>query len=148
LEEVDVENPRTPRAPGESTSVSKLGFSATLFRPMATAKAVVWTFLTLPREASAKLASRGMTSVECTFNGLAFRATVQPDGQGGHWLKVDLKLRDAAGAEVGDVVSLEIKPVAEEPEPRVPDDLRKALAAGYPKARAVWSDITPVARKD
>src|SRR5579864_4736360 len=86
--------------------------------------------------------------VEGTFNGLAFRATLQPDGQGGHWLKVDRKLREAAGAEAGDVVSLEIAPVAEEPEPRVPADLRKALAAAYPKARAVWSDITPVARRD
>jgi hypothetical protein len=56
---------------------------------VATAKAVAWTFLTLPMEASVKLPSRGMASVEGTFNGLAFRATLQPDGHGGHWLKVD-----------------------------------------------------------
>jgi uncharacterized protein YdeI (YjbR/CyaY-like superfamily) len=61
---------------------------------------------------------------------------------------VDRKLREAAGAHAGEVVSLEIAPVAEEPEPRVPADLRKALAAAPPKARAVWSDITPVARRD
>ena len=115
---------------------------------MATSKAVDWTFLTLPKEASVQLPSRGMTSVEGTFNGLAFQTTLQPDGQGGHWLKVDRKLREAAGAEAGDIVSLEIAPVAEEPEPRVPADLRKALAAANPKARAVWSDITPVARRD
>jgi hypothetical protein len=46
------------------------------------------------------------------------------------------------------VVSLEIAPVAEEPEPRVPADLRTAFAAAHPTARAVWSDITPVARRD
>jgi hypothetical protein len=140
--------PRTARALGESATASKIRFSATLFRPVATAKAVTWTFLTLPKEASAKLPSRGMTSVEGAFNGLAFRATLEPDGQGGHWLKVDRKLRAAAGVEAGDVVALEIAPVAEEPEPRVPADLRKALAAAHPKARAVWSDITPVARRD
>ena len=139
--------PRTARAPGDSTTASKIRFSATLFRPVATGKAA-WTFLILPKEASAKFPSRGMTSVEGTFNGLAFRATLEPDGNGGHWLKVDRKLREAAGAEAGDVVSLEITPVAEEPEPRVPADLRKALAAAHPKARAVWSDITPVARRD
>src|SRR5205807_3789852 len=87
-------------------------------------------------------------SVEGTFNGLAFRATLEPDGQGGHWLKVDRKLREAAGAEAGNVVALEIAAVAEELEPRVPADLRKALAAAHPKARALWSDITPVARRD
>src|SRR5947209_16197205 len=139
--------PRTARALDGSTTASKIRFSATLLRPAATAKAVAWTFITLPKEASAKLPSRGMTSVEGTFNGLAFRATLEPDGQGGHWLKVDRKLRETAGAEPGNVVSLEISPVAEEPEPRVPADLRKALAA-HPKGRAVWLDITPVARRD
>jgi hypothetical protein len=140
--------PRTARALGDSTTASTIRFSATLFRPLATAKAVTWTFLTLPKEASAKLPSRGMVSVEGTLNGLAFRATLEPDGQGGHWLKVDQTLREAAGAEAGDAISLEIAPMAEEPEPSVPADLRQALAAADLKARAVWSDITPVARRD
>lgn len=124
-----------------------LRFSATLFRPAATAKAVSWTFLTLPKEASAKLPSRGQTTVEGTLNGFPFRATLEPDGQGGHWLKVTRKMREAAGAQVGDVVTLEIAPVAEEPEPRVPADLRKALAAA-PNARELWLAITPIARRD
>jgi uncharacterized protein YdeI (YjbR/CyaY-like superfamily) len=37
------------------------------------------------------------------------------------------------------------KPAGE--EPRVPTDLRKALAAA-PKAKAKWSDLTPIARRD
>ena len=133
---------------GDLKVTSKIRFRAILLRPMATAKAVSWTFLTLPKEASAKLPSRSMTSVEGTFNGLAFQATLEPDGQGGHWLKVDRKMREEAGAEAGDVVTLEIAPVAEEPEPRVPADLRKALAAAPTGARKVWSDITPIARRD
>jgi hypothetical protein len=89
-----------------------------------------------------------MESVEGTLNGSPFRATLEPDGQGGHWLKVDRKLREAVGAAAGDVVALEIAPVREEPEPKVPPDLRKALAAAPAKAREVWSDITPIARRD
>jgi hypothetical protein len=143
-----VSKSRTAPALGDSTMACTIGFSATLFRPVATAKAVDWTFLILPKDASAKLPSRGMTSVEGTFNGLAFCATLEPDGQGGHWLKVDRKLREAAGAEEGDVVSLEIAPSAEKPKPTVPAELRNALAAAHRKARAVWSDITPVARRD
>jgi hypothetical protein len=130
----------------DSKNNSKIRFTATLFRPAA-ARPVPWTFLTLPKKASAKLPSRGQTSVEGAFNGLPFRATLEPDGQGGHWLKVDRKLRQAAGAEAGDLVTLEISPVTEEPEPKVPADLRKALASAA-KARVVWSDITPAARRD
>src|SRR5580704_13116151 len=132
----------------EKKAASKIRFSATLLRPKATSSAVSWTFLILPKEASAKLPSRSMTSVHGTFNGLAFQATLDPDGQGGHWLKVDRKLREEAGAEAGDLVTLEIAPVAEEPEPRVPPDLRKALTAAPPGARKVWSGITPIARRD
>ena len=47
----------------------------------AEASAEVGTFLTLPKNASAKLPSRGMTTVEGTINGFPFRATLEPDGQ-------------------------------------------------------------------
>src|SRR5215831_12127514 len=124
---------------------SKIRFQAKLFRPAADPKVGSWTFLTLPKDASAKLPSRGMTTVEGTINGIPFRATLEPDGQKSHWLKVNRKVREAAGADAGDVVTLELAPEAL--EPTVPEDLRKALAAA-PKARAVWSDITPIARTD
>ena len=88
-----------------------------------------------------------MTTVEGTINAFPFRATLEPDGQKSHWLKVERKLSAAVGANAGDVVTLEIAPLTEEPEPRVPADLKKALAAA-PKARALWSDITPMARRD
>ena len=107
-----------------------------------------WTFLILPKNASAKLPSRSVTAIEGTFNGVWFQAVLEPDGQKSHWLKVDRKLRKAAGADAGDIVSLEIAPAAEDTEPTVPADLRKALASSAPKARALWSDITPNARRD
>ena len=125
-------------------TASKIRFRAKLFRPALIAKVGAWTFLILPKGASAKLPSRAMTTVESTINGFPFRATLEPDGQRSHWLRVNRKMREAAGADTGDVVTLEIAPSGEEPEPRVPADLRKALAAA-PKARTLWSDI---ARRD
>lgn len=123
-------------------------FRATLHRPAG--KSVSWTFLTLPKQASAKLPSRSRVSVEGTINGAQLQATLEPDGQGGHWLKVDRKTSQAADANVGDDVTLEVEPVSpeREPEPRVPADLRKAIAAADVAARQAWSDITPLARRD
>jgi hypothetical protein len=128
-------------------TASKIRFKAKLFRP-ATAKDGSWTFLTLPKSASAKLPSRGMIAIEGTINGFPFQAVLEPDGQKGHWLKVNRKLSEAAGAEAGDIVTLEIAPAAKDTEPEVPTDVKKALAAAAPKARALWSDITPNARRD
>ena len=70
--------------------------------------------LILPKNASAKLPSRGMTAIEGTINGFPFQATLEPDGQKSHWLKVDRKLSKAAGADAGDIVTLEIAPAGKE----------------------------------
>lgn len=128
-------------------TASKIRFKVKLFRPAESTKAGSWMFLTLPKNASAKLPSRGMIAIEGTINGFPFQAVLEPDGQKGHWLKVDRKLSEAAGAQAGDIVTLEIALAGKETEPEVPTDLRKALAAA-PKARALWLDITPIARRD
>jgi hypothetical protein len=106
-----------------------------------------WTFLVLPKSASAKLPTRATTTVNGTLNGQSFKAALEPDGNKSHWLKVPRKLREAAGAEAGDIVTLEITPSSNELEARLPPDLRNALTA-TPKALAVWSEITPAARRD
>jgi hypothetical protein len=129
---------------------TSIRFKAKLLRPAESDPESIrgWTFLILPKNASAKLPSRSVTAIEGTINGRAFQAVLEPDGQKNHWLKVARKLSEAAGAEAGDIVTLEIAPVAKELEPEVPADLRKALATADPKTRKLWSDITTNARRD
>ena len=127
---------------------TSIRFKAKLFRPAEGEKSESWTFLILPKNSSAKLPSRGKTAVEGTINGFPFRAVLEPDGQKSHWLKVDRKLGQSARAEAGDIVTLEIAPAGNETESEVPPDLKKALAAAAPEARALWLDITPNARRD
>lgn len=148
--------PRGGAAKRVGAHTATIHFQARLHRPAAgglvngraTPARAAWTFLMLPEDASRKLPSRGQTTVDGTLNGCAFTATLEPDGQGGHWLRVERKLRVAAGAEAGDIVALAITPVAREPEPRVPPELRQALAAAPAKAREVWTEITAAARRD
>lgn len=127
-------------------AADKIRFKAALSRPASPTDAR-WCFLVLPAHASAKLPTRSMVGVEGTLDGQPFKATLTPDGQGSHWLKVPKKLREAAGAAVGDTVTLEIRPLAREPEPRVPADLRAALEA-HPAAQATWAATTAIARRD
>lgn len=126
---------------------AKTQFQARLLRPAKPGKDQSWAFLILPKTASDTLPRRGMTTIEGTLNGHPFQATIEPDGQLSHWLKVDKELREAASAEIGDLVTLEIAPVEQEPDPKVPTDLHQALIAA-PAAHAVWADITPIARLD
>jgi bacteriocin resistance YdeI/OmpD-like protein/uncharacterized protein DUF1905 len=85
--------------------------------------------------------------VEGMINSSPFRAALQPNGKGSHSLTVNKTMRDAASLDATDSLSVEITRAGEEPEIRVPIDLRKALAAA-PLAQAGWEDITPMARRD
>lgn len=129
-----------------SAPPGQIRFKAKLLRPAAP-RGATWTFFVLPMAASGKLPTRSMVTVDGVLDGHPFQATLEPDGQGGHWLKVDRALREAAGAAVDDTVTLAIAPIEVEPEPRVPVNLRKALAAN-PATRVTWDDITPAARRD
>ena len=129
-----------------NASAAPIRFTATLQRP-ATPKNATWRFLRLPKAASAKLPSRGMVSVTGTLGGHDFNATLEPDGEDGHWLKVPRALHETAGVDAGEHVAVMVRAVDKEPEPRVPADLRAALDA-IPAAKAQWSAITPVARRD
>ena len=105
------------------------------------------TILRLPQDASSKLPSRGMSAVEGAFNGHAFQAPLEPDGMGSHWFRVSNTVLKAARVKVGDAVSVALEPMARWPEPKVPADWAKALASD-PQTRALWRDITPLARWD
>jgi hypothetical protein len=106
-----------------------------------------WTILMLPKSASAKLPSRGMTLVEGTINGFRSKIVLEPDGKGSHWFRVDAGLRDAASIDEGVTVTMVVETSKEWPEPDVPVDLHKALTYDS-EANALWMKITPMARWD
>ncbi|MDF1799972.1 MAG: YdeI/OmpD-associated family protein [Planctomycetota bacterium] len=126
---------------------TKSKFQAKLQRPAKPGSEAPLAFVVLPKDASAKLPRRGRTTIEGTINGHAFQATLDPDGQKSHWLAIDEELLDGAGADLGDTAAFEIRSVDKEPEPEVPADLAKALAA-WPEAKATWDDTTTLARLD
>jgi len=54
------------------------------------------TVLRLPEKASAKLPSRGQVAVQGTINGHPFQTVLEPDGNLGHWMRIDRKLQGRA----------------------------------------------------
>lgn len=122
-------------------------FETKLHRPKNPGGEAPWAFVLLPKDASEKLPRRGRTTVEGTVNGQPFQATLEPDGRLSHWLGLSEQLCRAAGAEAGETVSIELRPVDQEPEPEVPADLEQALAK-HPEAHEVWNATTTIARLD
>ena len=79
------------------------------------------TILRLPEEASSQLPSRGQVAVRATVNGHACQTVVEPDGESGHWVRIDAKQQRAAA---GDTAEVELVPLEDWPEPKMPRDLR------------------------
>jgi Domain of unknown function (DUF1905)/Bacteriocin-protection, YdeI or OmpD-Associated len=104
------------------------------------------TVVRLPGMASENLPSRGQVAVRGTINGAEFQTVLEPDGNRGHWMRVDDTLQHAAGIHAGDTATLDIEVAKDWPEPSVPNDLAAALAAAPRKIQSLWTEITPMAR--
>jgi bacteriocin resistance YdeI/OmpD-like protein/uncharacterized protein DUF1905 len=104
------------------------------------------TLLRLPEKASEKLPSRGQVAVEGTINGHQFEAVLEPDGNFGHWMRIDRKLQEGAALRTGQSATLELAAIKKWPEPRVPPDLKTALATAPHQIQVLWKEITPMAR--
>ncbi|MDW7672793.1 MAG: YdeI/OmpD-associated family protein [Bacillota bacterium] len=103
-----------------------------------------WQILRFPMNASKELPSRGMVMVSGTMNGIPFEAPLEPDGMGSHWFRVSDALSNAAQADVGDRVFLEVSPMKDWFEPDVPLDVEEALTAAG--ALHQWNRVTVRAR--
>ena len=137
------DNPQIAKADGDGPPV--LRFEAQLFQHPKTAKADFQTLLNVPEWVSKQFPSRGMTKVEGTINGHPFRAALEPNTFGNHWLRVNKAMLKGAGADAGDRVRLAI--LGPEPEPTVPADLRVALTTSH-EAKTLWDDLTIMGRRD
>jgi hypothetical protein len=104
------------------------------------------TIVRFPATASEQLPSRGQVAVRGTINGRPFQTVVEPDGNFGHWIKLDRHLQRLAGVSAGQTVALDIEPTTEWPEPTIPDDFAAALQSAPAKIQQVWHEITPMAR--
>lgn len=136
-------NPQVAKADGDGPPV--LRFEAQLFQHPKTAKTDFQTLLNVPEWVSKQFPSRGMTKVEGTINGHPFRAALEPNTSGSHWLRVNKAMLKGAGAHAGDRVRLAI--LGPEPEPTVPADLWVALTASH-EAKTLWDDLTTMGRRD
>lgn len=98
--------------------------------------------VTLSKSAVKALSSETKIMVEGTMHGFPFRAVIESNA-----LRISESLRKAMNAKPNDEVTVEITRIGEEAEVRVPVDFQQALAAS-PKAKALWDDVTPMARRE
>jgi|SRR5580658_7199425 hypothetical protein len=97
-------------------------------------------------EARAEPANPKYLPVVAIVNGRSARVTLMPAGGGRYRIQLNTTLRKAARADVGDVVSVELRLDLASRELPVPVDLRAALKE-HPKARQAFEELTTSHRR-
>ncbi len=103
--------------------MAAMTFDATVVTPPRGPGALV----VLPEEAATIFATRKMVPVRATFNGVAYRGSLMPTGDGRFGLGLTKALRASAGVGIGDTVHVVVERDEEPRTVEVPDDLSAAL---------------------
>lgn len=100
--------------------------------------------IVLPVKIAKEFPPQGQSTIEGTINNYAFRTPLEPN-ESGLLVKVKETMLKGGKAKVGDQV--EVAMLGPEPEPIVPDDLKRALADSR-KAQSLWKNLTAMNRRD
>ena len=113
-------------------------FEARLVRPEGVG---TWTYFVIPFDLVELFGVKGTIQVRGTVNGVPFRGSALPYGDGSHFVAVNKAIRDQAGVTQGDTVSVALERDDESRVLTVPDDLRRALDA-HPAAGAAFATFS------
>jgi hypothetical protein len=68
-----------------------------------------WTYINIPFDVEKSYGIKGKAPVRGYIDGIAFRSSLMPYGNGKHYLVVNLTIRNATGKQTGDAVDVEIQ---------------------------------------
>lgn len=105
-----------------------------------------WTYCDVPFDVEKAFGKGGQVKVKGTVNGISFKSTLLPNGDGNHFLVVPKPLRDKAKIKAGGRVKVVLECDAAVRIVEAPPDLAKALARNK-AARQTWDDFPPSHRK-
>ncbi len=94
-----------------------------------------WTYCDVPFDVEKAFGKGGQVKVKGTVNGISFKSTLLPNGDGNHFLVVPKPLRDKAKVKPGDRVKVVVEPDAAARIIEPPPDLAKALPRTKPPSR-------------
>ncbi len=103
-----------------------------------------WTFLTVPFSVEKEYGTKAQVKVKGTIDGLPFRSTLLPLGDGKHNLVVKKEIRQKIGKEAGDTVSMSIERDPAKRIVKVPKDFRDSMNR---KAAEFFDGLAPSYKK-
>lgn len=114
-----------------------------------------WVIVRLPSNVSAELGGRGQIRVKGDISGsdrssvpFRFRATLFPDGKGGHFLLVNRIMQKGASVRLGHVAEISLQRDRKRRVVEMPREMELALRQDRALARWFNESLTPSQRRD
>lgn len=101
----------------------------------------------IPFDVREEFGTRGQVKVRATFDGVAYRGSLAPMGDGEHALGVTKAVRDAIGKDVGDEVRVMLWRDTAKRTVDLPPELSVALAK-FPEARRRYEALSYTHRRE
>jgi hypothetical protein len=101
-----------------------------------------WVFLDVPFDVLKTFGSRARVLVRGTRNGVAFRNSLMPNGDGTHSMPVNKSLQSGAKVRAGDSVRVVLELDHKKRIIKVPSELKAAFKSD-PSAAAIYKTLSP-----
>ena len=106
-----------------------------------------WTFMDVPFDVQEVFGTKARVPVAGTMNGLRFRNSLMPEGDGTHRMMVGKELQAAAKARAGDTVKIALERDEKDRSVEVPSELASALKKNKAAGR-FYASLTPSQKKE
>jgi len=105
-----------------------------------------WYFAHFPKKVTTFLGTKASVKVAGTLNGVPFRSSALPNGDGTHHVMVNRAMREATGLRDGHTATFVLEPDTKPRTVRAPPELAKALR-GNAAAKSCFAALAPSHKK-
>jgi hypothetical protein len=106
-----------------------------------------WTFFIIPFNVEEVFGQKNHVKVKGNINGIEFRSSLTPRGDGNHYMVVSNSLQEAAGITRGDVIHVKMAPDTEERLVEIPEAIQKVFSENE-EAGKIFEKLSYTRRKD
>lgn len=106
-----------------------------------------WTFFIIPFNVEEVFGQKNHVKVRGSINGIEFRSSLTPRGDGNHYMVVSKSTLEAAGITRGDTIHVIMEPDNEERLVEIPEVLQKVFAENE-EAGKTFEKLSYTRRKD
>ncbi|HEX3006599.1 MAG TPA: YdeI/OmpD-associated family protein [Bacteroidales bacterium] len=119
-------------------------FEALLIKPETVG---TWTFFIIPFNVEEVFGQKNHVKVKGRINGIEFRSSLTPRGDGNHYMVVSKTLQEAAGITRGDVIHVVMEPDTEERLVDIPEVIQNVFKENE-EAGKIFEKLSYTRRKD